>query len=373
MKLTPCFLDFETFWSATHSLTKMDPISYVMHPDTEIQSVAAKLGNKPTVVRFGEGNIQTVCNNTDWSNKWVIGHNMSGFDALILAWRLGVRPAMWGCTLAMSRPFFSKTCGNSLKAVAAELGLGEKGSLELVNTKGKRLADFTPDELRKMEVYNKLDTDLCAGVFKQLAPRLGINEMKLIDMTIRMWVEPQFELDVKLLRDALSVVQTEKRTMLLTIAGLFGLQGEDDERIELARAMLASQPKFKQFLESRGVECPLKFNKPTGNTPPKLIPALGKNDEGFKALLEHEDLVVVSAAEARLGVKSTLLETRIGKFLDAAAVCDGKLPVPLAYAGADTTSRWSGLLYNMQNLPRSNNALRCVVGDTSIVELVNHL
>ena len=38
MKLTPIVFDLETFWSKDHTLSKMNPVDYVMHPDTEIQS-----------------------------------------------------------------------------------------------------------------------------------------------------------------------------------------------------------------------------------------------------------------------------------------------------------------------------------------------
>jgi DNA polymerase len=82
------------------------------------------------------------------------------------------------------------------------------------------------------------------------------------------------------------------------------------------------------------------------------VPALAKTDDAFIALQNHENPVVAAAARARLEVKSTLLETRLQAFLRAADACDGRLPVPLKYCGADTTGRWSGEQYNMQNLPR---------------------
>lgn len=34
------FLDLETYWDQQHSLSKMNPVCYVMHPETEIQSMA---------------------------------------------------------------------------------------------------------------------------------------------------------------------------------------------------------------------------------------------------------------------------------------------------------------------------------------------
>jgi DNA polymerase len=121
-----------------------------------------------------------------------------------------------------------------------------------------------------------------------------------------------------------------------------------------------------------------------------MVPALAKTDEDFLALQDHENPMVASAAQARLGVKSTLLECRIESFLSASKAVDGKLPITLNYYGADTTGRWSGWGYNPQNLPRVNpdkpkpsdalrNCLRApdgykvVVADLSGIELrVNH-
>lgn len=379
--MIPVFIDLETYYSPTHSLTKMSPLAYCMHPETEVISIAIKVGKFPTDVIFGEENIKHALSRLDWSNKIVVGHNLSGFDGMILAWRLGVRPKAWGCTLAMARPFFAKTVGVSLKKVAEALELGAKLDFEAVNAKGKHLCDFTPDELRKMEDYNRQDTELCAGIFAKLAPKLGVKELHLIDMTIRMLLEPAFVLDYDMLEDALVAEKRRKFEALMRIKGMLGAEDE-----EAARAMLASTPKFKAFLESQGVPVPMKISKTTE----KPTPALAKTDEDFLTLLEHDNELVAAAAEARLGVKSTILETRIEAFMAAADAVDGLLPVPLHWAGADTTWRWSGWAYNPQNLPRIDpskpkpgDALRksmrapkgykVIVADLSGIELrVNH-
>jgi len=91
--------------------------------------------------------------------------------------------------------------------------------------------------------------------------------------------------------------------------------------------------------------------KPSPTNPGVTVPALAKTDEAFVSLQEHDDEVVAAAARARLEVKSTLLETRIEKFIAAAHLAGGKLPIPLRYCGADT-GRDSGEEYNPQNLPR---------------------
>ena len=85
-------VDLETYWSVTHSLSKMSPIAYCMHPDTEIISCAFKFDDGETEVIFGEANVIAYAKNVDWSQYWVVGHNLSGFDAMILSWRMGIKP-----------------------------------------------------------------------------------------------------------------------------------------------------------------------------------------------------------------------------------------------------------------------------------------
>lgn len=375
-------LDYETYWSATHDIKKCGgPIRYLQHKDTEIQSCAIKVDNNPTDVVFGD-EIAYHHKHFDWSNSIAVAHNMSGFDAMILAWKFRVKPKAYGCTLAMARPIFSKTCGNTLKAVSHVLGIGEKLSLEATNTKGKRLAEFTPEEIVMMTEYNKVDTDLCYDVFQKLIPFYSMKELKTIDYSIRMLVEPKFETDIILLEETLVKIKAEKLIVLDNIADNFGIVGDD--RHESVRALLASAPKFAKVLESMGVEVPMKVSKTTG----KQIPAIAKSDQPLLDMLEHPDEKVQAVVAARLSVKSTLLETRMEAFI--ANTERGRLPMPLHYCGADTTGRWSGFLYNPQNLPRinpskpkSSDALRyalkapkgykVIVADQSGIELrVNH-
>ena len=367
-------LDFETYWDTHHTLTKMSPTQYIMHPETEIQSVSIKVGSKPTYVLFGEDKIRDhLQNDFDWQDSMALGHNMSGFDAMILAWRFGVNPKMYACTAAMARSQYSKTgvsvggkflTGVSLKKIAAELRVGQKLSLEATNTKGKKLKDFTPDELRAMEEYNKVDTDLCYEVFRKLYHDFPQQEMHLIDMTTRMLTDPKFKLDFARVDQALLDVKAEKRQSLLDLATTLGISehlgvpemvaeametGTPAPIEEKVRAVLASAARFGSLLGELGVETPMK-KSPTN--PDKMTPALAKTDDAFIALQNHENPLVAAAARARLEVKSTILETRLEAFQAAATACNGFLPVPLKYAGADTTGRWSGEQYNMQNLPR---------------------
>ena len=385
-----CTVDLETYWSQTHSLSKMSPIAYCMHPDTEIISCAFKFGDEPTEVIFGEANVIAYANNVDWSQYWVVGHNLSGFDAMILSWRMGIKPKLWGCTLAMARPIHAKDVGGSLAKLVEHYQLGYKDQSVLMQTKGRNLCDFTEQEIADMERYNAADVDQCYALLRRLIKQTRRDEVKLIDMTIRMLVEPQFESNAALLEQTLFEEGERKKAMLVEaskILEVYDALESADTNADSALKLLSSAAKFAAFLRSLDVPVPTKVSPRTG----KEIPALAKTDEDFIALQEHDNPVVATAAAARLEAKSTILQTRIQAFLDAAgAHPQSKVPIPLKYYGADTTGRWSGWGYNPQNLPRVNpynprpsDALRkslvappghkVVVADLSGIELrVNH-
>lgn len=387
-------IDFETFWSKTHSLSKMLPLAYVMHPETELISMSIKVDGYNTDVFFGERAIRKALGSFDLTKCMVIGHNMSGFDSMILAWRLGVRPRMWGCTLAMARPIHQIGVGNSLSKLVEHYQLGKKDNTVLMATQGKHLEDFTEDELAAMRVYNRDDTDQCYALFHKLRPHYSSKELWHIDATIRMLVEPGFVTDTELLDSALIQERANKRDAVLAVAAALDLPWVDpdgqprpsEDVEEEVRVQMASAAKFGALLVANGVEVPMK---PSPTNPDKQTPALAKTDQLFLAMQDHENPIVAAAARARLAVKSTLLETRIGAFLEATQAAGGRLPIPLHYCGATTTGRWSGWAFNAQNLPairgpaKPAHALRnsmkappghkVVVADLSGIELrVNH-
>lgn len=344
-------LDFESFWSQTHSLSKMSPIEYVMHPETEIISCSAKVNDGEILVVFGEDDVHRLLTECSIDGSLAIAHNMSMFDSMIVAWRLKLKPRMWGCTLAMARPLHGRTpVGLSLAKLVRHYDIGTKDSSALTNTKGKHLADFTPSEIAAMRVYNRDDTEQCYKLFGKLRPHTSNRELWTIDSSIRMLVDDVFELDTPLLQVALKREQAKKRKTLLALADQLGIEpSESDEATaQGVKDELMSAPKFAALLKSLAVDVPLK---PSPKDPDKWIPALAKTDPAFTELLEHDNEIVAAAAAARLEMKSTLLESRIQAFLATGAVRGGRLPIPTKYAGAHTY-RDSGELYNALNLPR---------------------
>ena len=340
------FYDYETFYSTQHSITKLDGVSYALHPDTEVMSMAYAFNREPSVFIKGEENIRAFFESRDWSRTCMVAHNGSGFDHIFTGLKFGVRPLMWACTMAMAKPIYGKTKGCSLKALAEELQVGKKLSFEAVNTKGKHLADLTPEELTMLEEYNHMDTQLCRAIFRKLHPEVPLKEMRLIDHTVRMLVEPTLEVDIPMLRSALALEKARKDDAIRSLSNLLGGHYSD---FDIMQKALQSNAQFIAVLETLGVAAPKKISPTTGQE----TYALAKTDQKFLALLEHDHPTVRLAAETRLGTKSSILESRIERFIEVGTACGGKMPVFLNYFGALNSGRYSGGgKMNQQNLSR---------------------
>jgi hypothetical protein len=285
----------------------------------------------------------------------VLAHNAQ-FDVSILAWCYGVQPCFIFDSLSMARALRGVEVGNSLAKLAEDFGLPAKGKA-VNSTDG--LAEITPEIEQELADYCKHDVYLCEEVFKRLVVGYPASELRLIDMTLKMYTRPVLELDKSMLLDA---IQSEKETR----EGLL-------HRLGLDEAVLASNPRFAEALRALGVEPPTKVSKTTG----KRTLALAKNDALFQALLNGSNEEVAALCEARLKVKSTTERTRAQRFLDISH--RGPLPVPLSYYGA-STGRWTaskGSAINMQNLKRGSFLRKAImapinnqlaVGDLSQIE-----
>ena len=129
-----------------------------------------------------------------------------------------------------------------------------------------------------------------------------------------------------------------------------GLTGVSKDSI--TKTLMSNQI-FAKYLENLGVEPPTKMSAKTG----KEAYAFSKTDKAFTDLLEHPDPRVQNAVSARLGIKSTLEETRTQSLIEVAG--RGRLPILLNYYGAHTGRFSGGDKMNLQNLPaRGNNSIR---------------
>lgn len=351
-------IDFETYYSSEYSLGKITTQEYILDKQFQIIGVGISKNRE-------EATWHSFDNLDDYAKllaplhgSVVMAHN-AAFDCGILGLLFDIKPSVILDTLSMAKPIFGLTVGGSLKALAEKYKIGVKGT-EVVDAKGKRLEDFTPEELAKYGEYCKNDVELTNKLYPLLKKHTNRSELRVIDKTVRMFTEPRLILDTELLIDAYELERAYKRELLI--------------KCGTSRAVLMSNPQFAEELKRRGVEPPMKKN-PKG----KDTFAFAKADKEFISLLSHEDESIRNLVEARLGLKSTINETRMKRLIDLSAL--GPLCVPLGYCGALTTWRWSGQDgLNLQNLPsRGDNTIRkairapeghvLVVADSSNIEL----
>jgi len=334
-------LDFETYYAQDYSLTKLTTEEYIRDKRFEVIGVGVKVGEGMTEWFSGSHlDVQKYLSTLPWNDSALLCHNTM-FDGAILAWRFGIKPKLYLDTLCMGRATNGVDVGGSLAYLSERYNLGKKGH-EVIEAKGKNITGFSNSELEQYGEYCKNDVELTFKLFQVLSSAFPSEELQLIDLTLRMFINPVLEVDDALLIDRLEELKDEKFKLLGTLKEKLGCETEEE-----VRKKLASNKQFAGVLEDFGIEVPMKESKTTG----KLTYALAKNDTGFIALTEHEDPFIQQLAAVRLGTKSTIEESRIERFIDVGSRNKGRLPIPLKYYGAHT-GRWAGSdKVNFQNLP----------------------
>jgi hypothetical protein len=355
-------VDTETFYDKDFSLSKMQTDAYVLDPRFEVIGVCVAVNDGDPL--WFSGTMQEterwLHDNFHWENSAVRCHNTL-FDGFILSRRFGIKPKLWMDTLAQGRMLRPYLPSHSLANLAKHFGLAAKGT-EVNNALGLRRLDFNPEGLAAYADYCKHDTVLCRQLGDRMDPFTPPLNAKLIDMTVRMFTEPVLVGDVVEMQ-RLYDAEVKRKEELLALA-------------ETNRDIIMSNDKFAAALEKLGVLPPKKISKTTG----KETYAFAKSDKEFTDLLEHPDSEVQALVAARVGVKTTIAETRAMRFVEMAK--RGPLAVYLNYWGAKTTGRYSGgNQVNWQNLPargpsaglrlalKAPPGYKVLSGDSSNIEL----
>lgn len=323
-------VDFETYYDRYFSLSRITTEEYIRDERFEVIGVGVKVNDEKTEW-FSDNKEETAkfLKKFNWEESFVLAHNMM-FDGAILSWIFDIHPKVLVDTLSMARPVHGVDAAASLKALAEYYNLGAKGT-EVVNAMGKRRFMFDSDDLWLYGEYCRNDVDLTYKLFQILKEGFPVKELKLIDLTLKMFTEPVLKIDIPLLEQNLKDVLGRKDYLLA--------------RAESNREVIMSNEKFAQALQELGVDPPTKISPRTG----KRTWAFSKTDEEFKDLMETAPEEAQYLIAARLGVKTTIEETRTQRFIDIGK--RGPLPVPLKYYAAHT-GRWGGAdKVNLQNLP----------------------
>ena len=358
-------LDWETYWAADYTLSKMTCEEYVRDARFKEHMVGVKVDDKPTTVLTPE-QARRVLPQLPWDRLALLAQNTQ-FDGFILAEHYGTRPKFYLDSMSMFRAFAPHKRA-SLSVIAQHLQLskakGGASGYSVVNTRGK--LHLTPEEWRACAAYCAIDCDLAYEAWLLMKPHFPLEELRIIDQNLRFFTEPTLLLNPEPLAAEVEF-ENEKKEELLQVLGI----GSFEE----AKKIVGSSQKFAALLETLGAIPPVKPSPAALKKDPELrevleeldlpqeayspallaeagIPwtyAFGKTDKGMQALQQHDDPLVVAAVEARLGVKSTLAGTRASRLLSASR--RGSYPVAINYAAAHTLRDGGSGGANFQNLP----------------------
>jgi hypothetical protein len=328
-------LDFETYFDDEYSLNKMTTEAYVRDPRFETLLVAVR-DNNGTHSWYSGNDRRVFLDSIDWSTTYLLCHH-AHFDGLILSHHYGVKPRAWLDTLSMARLILGNYVSVSLASLAAHFNLAAK-SVPYSLFKGRHWHQLAADTQQLVAAGACHDVELTWQLFNLLRSGFPREEYKIIDMTVRMFTEPKLEADIDLLG---KVWQDE-----------FKRKDDALRSLGVSAAELQSPERFAELLRAQGVEPATKQGK---HGP---IYAFAKTDEFMKELQDDDNPIVRDLCSARLGVRSTIDQTRAERLGFMAS--RGPMCVYLSYCGAHTT-RWSGGdKVNWQNFRRGGDLRRAI-------------
>ncbi len=333
-------LDFETFYSQDFTLKKMTTEAYIRDPRFEALCCGFCDGETGNTAWTPASALAETFANIDWPNTGVVCHHAQ-FDGLILSHHYGIRPAFWFDTLSMARLVLGTSVGASLASLAAMFELAPK-SVPYDMFRGRHWHDLSPAEQAELGEGAAHDCALTLQIFRKFITHMPRTELELIDLTVRMFTEPALTGDVVAL-EKIAADEAERKKVLL-------------ENLGVRSKELSSATQFAAILTGLGVEVEYK---PSPRNPENMIPAVAKTDDFMKELLDDENEIISALAAARVGIRSTIDETRAGRL--AASARRGKLPIYLGYCAAHT-NRWvGGDATNFQNFKRGGSIRHALI------------
>lgn len=374
-------LDFETYWSSDYTLTKMSPVAYIRDPRFYAQCMSYSVNLGPVQV-CNHDEIPKILESLklDTPNTYTIGHNISGFDGLIISEIYHIYPSNILDTMAMTNwTGVSRVMPrNNLASVAKFFRFPEK-QMGTDTSKGKRLiSEFSPEEWEFFTEYCRQDTFLVVEAVKRMAKYITDDAIRFMSLSAKMATEPKFIIDPEPLKrflDELSVAEAEAQAKL---ESLFNLPPG-----KTFRQALRSADTLARMLTLLGVDPPMKKSpQKTETQRRKLLDeglitpetpeedyvvytyAFSKTDQEFTELLDHPDPRVRELVRMRLDYHSSVPRARTEALIRAA---DYHLPVPIflktfhahtSRYGAGTVGKSDGL--NFQNMSKRDHKMKAI-------------
>ena len=349
-------LDFETHFSDDYSLSKMTTESYIRDPRFEAHGCAIKFSPDLPAKWWNGPELPELFAQIKWNEQAVLCHHYQ-FDGFILNHHYGVRPRFAFDTLSMARLLLGNHMSVSLDSVRKHFGIAPK-TTPYGLFKNKHWGDMPPDVQNLIAAGACDEVESIYEIFKKLAKDTPPEEFEVIDTVVRMFTEPVLKADIDMLAKVWTDEAERKQAMM--------------QKLGVSEADLQSSERFAQLLRDAGVEPEMKQGKVSTKTgKSKENFAFAKTDDFMRDLLESDNDEVRTLAEARLGVKSTIMQTRaetLGWMAHRGSLC-----VYLRYAGAGTLRVSGGdgcltadtrvLTLDISGMPKYKNIVDVLVTD----------
>lgn len=332
------WLDLESYYDRVYSLKnkEMTPAKYILDDRWETIMMGVAIDDGPVEIIDGP-DVGRYLGSLDPSKIITITYN-SLFDNAVLSYRYNFVPGGMVDGLGMARALLgSRLRSLSLEKVCEFLGLPAKGTT-IHEVVGMHREDIMrdPNLWDRFRSYCALDVSNLREIVRRLGPEFPHEEYAVMDSVLRTCVQPVFQCDVALLEEHLRSIRARKDDLVSRTGG-------DKDAI-------SGNLSFVELLKNAGVEVEYK----EGKRGP--IPAIAKTDAFMQRLLEEDQPTEVQClAAARLGIKSTLEESRCERLIQIASLpwrtTTSLMPIPLRYSGAHTWRLSGDWKINMQNLP----------------------
>lgn len=351
----PIVVDFETYYDKEYSLSKITTEEYIRCDKFECIGVSIKVGSQPSKFYREEQGLEIIRNLTKMLPRSpFISHNNT-FDMGILGLRYNIHPNFMIDTGIMAKLCgLDRVVGGTSLAKLSAFGVKhgfvrqQKGNT-VHNMLGVHRDDMTQQQWDEYADYCCGDSDNAYDLYMDMIDKVPVSELIMADITTKMWTKAVIDLDVPLLKGYAVRLDEEREQMLSRISGDLGFP-----TTEALLKSLRSSKKFVALLEDLQVEVPMKWS----DKQEKMIPAVSKTDIAFLELLEHDDELVRTLVETKLGTMSSMEQTRTATFLSIAS--RGRMPIPLRYASAHT-GRYGGCF-------TADTKVLCLTAEQCIIE-----
>ncbi len=342
-------LDFESLWDDEYTLKKLSTSEYIRDPRFEALGCSIKFEPTAPARWWNRDELPQLFKSIDWTNTGALAHH-GQFDFLILSHHYGVHPKFCFDTLSCARLLLGNHLSVGLDALAKHYGLAAK-TVPYQLFKGKRWHELSPEVQKQLADGCNHDVELTWQLFQILGKDMPPEEFEVIDIVIKMFTQPALRADVELLA---TIWEDEENKKAARLAAL---------NVDVSE--LQSAEKFAALLRAEGIEPAMKQGRTSTKTgKSKLNYAFAKTDPQMVELLEHPNERIRTLCEARLGEKSTILQTRaetLGFMAQGrSGHTDGTLPVYIRYAGAGTLRPTGGDSTNFLNLKRRSPIRRAL-------------